>query len=513
MDALPPLPPPVTFLAVLTTVLRLTENQANALIEEGYDSARELCFWNSGDITTWCANKTKLPATRGGCTYGNPRVKAIQAFAFWATDMHQRGLPLALAQFDDDMLLKYKEMVRVETARKSLDSSVQLPAQLGTTSIWEDWENSLQNYLQSKDGINGIPLSYIIRPTARPDAGDDATEEQIRLLDLIHNAPSEGPAYNTDSEQVFGIIESLTIGQDSANWISRRCRQNRDGRLAMSQLKDHFDGGEEKYKRNQTAIAQLNHLHYKHEKMMSFNTFSTRLKKCFDTIAICDQAYSESTKIDMLLRRIKSSSADLATVVTMIRTDTDKYNTFIKATQELAKHVAILFPLDSFNGSGKHPHKRKINATRTGGGGGSHKIVTKNGKKYCNGVDVTDQLRSFSSKEWRSLPYSFKKELYNNPDRKKSKKSNTDRGVSDITTAAGTLDNDTIGRIVSGVTRATLTQADTAAPGTITIPRPPRMGAGGATQRQTAATETNPSSASVITNDTRWDHNGNVINN
>jgi hypothetical protein len=249
MADLPPAPEPVTFYTVLTDVLRLTENQADALEAEGYDNAQELCFWGTSDIATWCANKAKLPATRGGITFGNPRVKAIQAFAFWATDMHQRGLPLALPLFDDEMLLKYKEMVRVESARKSQVSSVQLPEQLGPTAIWEDWENSLRNYLQSKDGINGIPLSYIIRSDERPIAGEEDTEEQTRLLDLIYNAPSTGPAYNTDSEQVFGIIESLTIGQDSANWISRRCRQTRNGRLAMSQLKDHFDGGEEMLKK------------------------------------------------------------------------------------------------------------------------------------------------------------------------------------------------------------------------------------------------------------------------
>jgi hypothetical protein len=212
----------------------------------------------------------------------------------------------------------------------------------------------------------------------------------------------------------------------------------------------------------------------------------------------------------MLLRRIKSNSTDLSTVVTMIRSDTGKYDTFIKATQELAKHVAILFPIDSFNGIGKHPRKRKISAANRNGGG-THKIITKQGRKYCNGIDVTDQTRSFTSKEWKSLPFSFKKELYNNPNRKKNKPSPGDREASDVTTNNATLDNETIGRIVSGVSRAALAQADT--PGTVTIPRPPRMGAGGATQRQAAAAETNSSGASVITNDTRWDHNGNIINN
>ena len=94
MAAIPPqAPQPVTYQSVLTNVLRLTQNQSNTLIDEGYDTAQELCFWDMKDISEWCTNKTKLPAARGGCSFGNPRMLAIQALAFWATDMHQRGLP------------------------------------------------------------------------------------------------------------------------------------------------------------------------------------------------------------------------------------------------------------------------------------------------------------------------------------------------------------------------------------------------------------------------------------
>ena len=510
MAAIPPqAPQPVTYQSVLTNVLRLTQNQSNTLIDEGYDTAQELCFWDMKDISEWCTNKTKLPAARGGCSFGNPRMLAIQALAFWATDMHQRGLPLALATFDGALLMHYKEMVRVERARKSQSLSIELPEPLGATANWEDWENALMNYLQSRDGINKIPLSYVIRPDIRPDPGPNATPEQIRLLDLIHNAASTGPAYNTDSAQVFGIIDSLTIGQDSANWISIRCRQTRNGRLAMSQLKSHFDGAEEKYKRHQLALTTLGNIHYKHEKMMTFGTFSTRLKKCFDTIAICDQPYSEATKVDMLLRRIKSSSNELAQVVTLIRTDTAKYDTFIRATQELSKHVAILFPDVPHSGNGRH--KRKVNSTKTSGkgSGGSHKIITKNGKSYCNNIDVTDQTRSFSSKEWKALPYSFKKILFNNPSRKKKQKTGDDREASSAETTATPLDNNTIGRIVSGVARATFANNDTGSLPLVVVP--PRMGAGGATQRQAAAASS--SSNSVITTETRWDHNGNIIDN
>ena len=513
MAAIPPQPQAQgTYQHVLTNVVRLNRTQYETLIDEGYDTVQELCFWDMKDISEWCTNKTLLPAARGRCSFGNPRILAIQELAFWATDMHQRGLPLALALFDQATLINYKEMVRVERARKSQSSTIELPEPLGSATNWEDWENALTNYLQSRDGINKIPLSYVTRCDTRPDSGPNATPEQVRLLDLIYNATSNGPAYNTDSSQVFGIIDSLTIGQDSTNWISIRCRQTRNGRLAMSQLKGHFDGTEEKYKRHQVALTMLGNIHYKHEKMMTFATFSTKLKKCFDTIAICDQPYSEATKIDMLLRRIKSSSNELSQVITLIRTDTVKYDTFIKATQELAKHVAILFPEVPHNGNGRH--KRKVNATRTSAGkpngSGSHKITSKNGKSYCNNVDVTDQTRSFSSKEWKALPYSFKKILFNNPNRKNNKKQKTgnERDVSTAETN-NPMDNNTLSRIINGVARATLVNGDTAVP-LSSVVVPPRMGAGGATHRQTAAAASS-SNASVITTDTRWDHNGNII--
>ena len=241
---------------------------------------------------------------------------------------------------------------------------------------------------------------------------------------------------------------------------------------------------------------------------MSFSTFSTKMKKCFDTIALCDQPYSEPTKIDMFLRRIKSNNSDLSSVIVLLRTNTEKCNTFIKVHQELAKHVAILFPTSSFNGSGKHPHKRKVSATNATTRNKSHKIVTKDGIKYCNNIDVTDQTRSFTSKEWKALPYSFKEVLFKDPNRKK-RKTTDNRTSSDVTTKNSTLNDETLGRIISGVARATLAQGDGNGPPTVI---PPRMGAGGATQRQTGAVSTNSSSgASVITNDTRWDHNGNII--
>jgi hypothetical protein len=416
------------------------------------------------------------------------------------------------------MLLRYKEMVRVDRARKTTKSDVAMPDPLVQDTIWEDWENSLINYLQAKTGIDNIPLSYVIRSGDRPAAVPDQSDDLTRYLDLVYNAPFEGPAFSEDSAKVFGILESLTLGQDSANWINRRTRQTRNGRQAMMDLKHHFDGGEEKYKRKQVALARLELLQYKHEKIMTFQVFSTKLKKCFDTIEVCDQAYSETTKIDILLRKMKTNSHELRNVSTLIRQDPQKYNTFMTATQEYAKFVAFMFPEEG-TGEGSRRHKRKqrsvngLSKNQPGGGKKySYKTTNKNGKTYCNGIDITDQTRTFTSDEWQKLPYSFKKELYNNKERRsKKKKRDAASVVTESSEEAPINTDETISRIISGVMRAQLAHGDQVVPNQRPTARQPRMGAGGATIRQAAAADTGSLAGSVITEDTRWDHNGNRL--
>lgn len=517
--ALPPPAAPLDLHDVLTNILRLTDNQADTLIAEGFDAPDELRFWSPDEIATWCSNKTKLPANRGGCPFGDPRVRNIQAYAFWVTDMYRRGLPRQLGAFDADTLLQYKELVRIFKSKSKTKEGhdVPLPKPLDAKTDWEDWELELINALSSRKGVDTIPLSYVIRPVARVALPITATTEETRQYDLIHNAPLVGPAFNSDNASVFAVLESLTLGQDSATWISRRTRQTKNGRRAMEELKSHYDSGEEHYKRKQKALSHLETLHYKHEKMMSFQVFSTKLKKCFDTIALCDQPYSDATQVDMLLRRMKTNDVEMRSVITLIRTDPTRYDTFTSAAQEISKHIAILYP-ESISKPGINRHNRKRNASAAEKSEKGHKIVNKDGKKTCNGVDVTDMTRSFSTKEWNKLPKSFKTELYNNPDRKKKKKLRNDRNASSTETsnaqatdaastasATGSLNDETIGRIISGLMRGQLAQTQTG--GSVAQPR---MGAGGSA----GGNGRNASSASIISQiseGTRWDHNGHLI--
>ena len=498
-------PPPPTFRETLTNVCRLGPAQADCLIAEGYDDVAELRNWETDAVDSWCKAKTKLTVNRGGCVFGDPKIRNIQAFAFWATDMHRRGRRDDLISFDADALGKYKEMVRVYSKKDSSSSDVKMPAPLTKESDWEDWEKELSNYLRCRDGVDDVPLQYIIRDEERPFLDAVAPDEQVREIDLIYNATMTGPAYQTDSGEVFGILDALTIGEDAANWIEPKTRRTRDGRQAMLDLKHHFDGDDEKYKRLEKAKNMMENLHYKNEQYMSWHIFSTRMKKVFDTIELCDPpGFTERTKVDTLLKKVQSNNQTLQTVGTQIRSDPVRFNSFNAVTSEFAKHIAYINPaIVTKPGEGKHRNKRRAASGKT-----ANKVVSKNGKKFCNGVDVTDLLHSFSKNEWAKLSKEFKTELFENPERKNySKKRKTNSGASAVDTLAGTLSEAAIGAVVSGVMRASLA-GQPAAPIQVQVPvRQPRMGAG------VAGVNTGGGSVvgSVITTESRWDHHGNRI--
>ena len=92
---------------ILDNVCHLTPSQRTTLIDDGYDTARSIVHWNFKSIRNWCEAKSKMPAARCGCTYGDRKIKCIQAFAYWCTNAHLQGNPLDIAnEFDNDTLDK-----------------------------------------------------------------------------------------------------------------------------------------------------------------------------------------------------------------------------------------------------------------------------------------------------------------------------------------------------------------------------------------------------------------------
>ena len=92
------------FLNTITNVLGLSVKQLEVLSNDGYDTISTIIHWKYDKIHECCTTKSKFTATRGGASYGNQKIKCLQALAWWDTYLTLRGKQIVLDDFDATMM-------------------------------------------------------------------------------------------------------------------------------------------------------------------------------------------------------------------------------------------------------------------------------------------------------------------------------------------------------------------------------------------------------------------------
>ena len=63
------------FTGTLQVILGFTRTQIRFLVDNGYDIQESVLYWKFTDIKEWCQIKYKIPASRGGVSYGYRKIK------------------------------------------------------------------------------------------------------------------------------------------------------------------------------------------------------------------------------------------------------------------------------------------------------------------------------------------------------------------------------------------------------------------------------------------------------
>ena len=83
-------------------------------MDNRYDSQESVLYWKFIDIKEWCQLKSKIPAIRGGLSYGYTKIKCLQALAWWVTDLTLRGKIIDINNFKTDILDDTIEDYRID---------------------------------------------------------------------------------------------------------------------------------------------------------------------------------------------------------------------------------------------------------------------------------------------------------------------------------------------------------------------------------------------------------------
>ena len=62
------------FTGTLQGIIGFTSTQVRVLVDNEYDRQESVIYWKFTDIKDWCQLKAKIPASRGGVSYGDRKI-------------------------------------------------------------------------------------------------------------------------------------------------------------------------------------------------------------------------------------------------------------------------------------------------------------------------------------------------------------------------------------------------------------------------------------------------------
>ena len=148
----------------------------------------------------------------------------------------------------------------------------------------------MENYLDSRTGKAGVPLSYMIRRAgADPnDAPDEYTRQKWA-------ASFDTMQFRDDNRQVYHLFKDLLTNSEGATWFEKV--YDGDGCGAHLLLREHYVGEVHDMRRAASATAKLETLFWKNEASFSFEKFLTRMSEAFKELEDAGQPLYEAQKV------------------------------------------------------------------------------------------------------------------------------------------------------------------------------------------------------------------------
>jgi hypothetical protein len=146
---------------------------------------------------------------------GLARTKKLKAVKYWITKKLREDSPCDVVERKDALIAALIREMSLAAGEKSTDSKLYY-TEAFNASDYKNWIKKVTNYLDSRKGKAGVPLSYVIRPAeANPD---NATDEYTRTL---WAALFETPQYVEDNREVYHLYKDLVTKTDGATWFEK----------------------------------------------------------------------------------------------------------------------------------------------------------------------------------------------------------------------------------------------------------------------------------------------------
>jgi len=304
----PPVVPEIDQIGQILTWIGFTDaTQRLSIIDDAFNCYMDMLALKEKEMFELSDSFSRRTATTGRIVFGIRRTKKLKSLLHWVQDFYRVSSIPSIEGLTEitftEALTRARQ--RADVRELMLQQSehrqkVASPGPLVSENKWTDWEPKFANYLSTILGINGIPLSYVIRENDGPDiTGPHANFSE----ECVARAPLSGVAYEADRSTVHQALVTFTTGQPSENWIKGTNRA-KNGRISMKALRDHFSGEGNATRRIAEADRLKETLHYKNERSLPFETFLTKCEKMYNIYDQHGEEMKDDAKVRFLFKKI-----------------------------------------------------------------------------------------------------------------------------------------------------------------------------------------------------------------
>ena len=169
-------------------------------------------FIEEKDIRDMSEEFGKRNMAAGRIVFDIGRIKRMIGAMHWIQDCYRaRDVPRH-EDFNEETLLKALSLAKVrKTDIDLVDTNAKAvsPGKFKDERKWPEWERAFENYLSVIPGVNGVPLSYVIRAEASPIAGMIYETHNERL---INRAPLIGNYFVADTRRIHTLLAGFIHG-------------------------------------------------------------------------------------------------------------------------------------------------------------------------------------------------------------------------------------------------------------------------------------------------------------
>ena len=313
---------------------------------EGVADFSDLMTMKEKDIRDLAESYGRRTAADGRFIFGVRRIKYLIGMIHWVQDFARVGESPSLDAFDGDRTafcaaletaLKRADVRKIEKDQSDTVSKAADPGKFKDERKWPEWEPAFVNYLSTIPGVNGIPLSYVVREEALPTASATCGSFNERAIAC---ALLTGDVFQADARKVHQLLKSFLQTESAEQWIKPFARRQ-SGREDMEALRKHYSGEGNTSRRIADAERLRDTLHYKNERALPFSTFLDKMQRMFNIFHEEDEVISEQAKVRMLLKKVEHPQLQDAVGALRVRASMDGM-TFTECANHLSALVSEL---------------------------------------------------------------------------------------------------------------------------------------------------------------------------